>query len=319
LLEGIGSSFNEAGEIEWDREKAKGLHLCPDGRSRASLIPFGTKTSRPTPPGRKFLFTNSHWMRLLMRPGPGRAIVYFDYTAQEVHIAAALSGDPGLAESCTYTDPHMQMAIRLGLAPPEATADSHRPIRKIGKTLDLAMLYGGTARMINALTRVGRGRARDFYLRLRASFPVYYRWSDRFAYRGLSAAPIWSPLGWRFWPRFWKHGEEPDRTCRNFPIQSAAADIARVILIRALEARLAIIAVIHDAFVFECSVANVEKVKEVVAKILTETAIDIIGKPIPFDCKVTCYPDRFHDKDGAEDFDKLMRMLEKVEEDQKVT
>jgi hypothetical protein len=317
LLEGIGSSFDGAGEIVWG-DDAKGLHICPDGRSRASLIPFGAKTSRPTPRGRQFLFTNPHWMRFLMRPGEGRALLHFDYTAQEIHIAAARSRCPALSELCTHDDPHVQMAIDFGLAPPGSTQQSHRPQRKIGKVFGLAMLYGGTARMINALTKVGRGLARDFHLRLKAKFAVYYRWSDRFAHRGLCALPLYSPLGWRFWPRYWAPGEEPDRTCRNFPIQSAAADMARVVLIRALEARLAAVAVIHDAFVVECALADVEYVKEVFGEILTQAAIDIIGKPIPFTCEVTRHPHRYYDKDGVEDFEKLMSMLEKIEGIQRV-
>jgi hypothetical protein len=86
LLEGVSSSFDATGQIVWG-DDAKGLQICPDGRSRASLIPFATKTSRPAPGGRVFLFTNSHWMRFLMRPPKGRALLHFDYTAQETHIA----------------------------------------------------------------------------------------------------------------------------------------------------------------------------------------------------------------------------------------
>jgi hypothetical protein len=317
LLEGIGSSFDKAGEIAWG-DDAKGLHICPDGRSRASLIPFATKTSRPAPGGRKFLFTNSHWMRFLMRPSEGRAVLHFDYTAQEPHIAAARSHDPALMELCEHADPHVRMAIDFGLAPPGATQQTHRAARKVGKVFGLAVLYGGTARMINALTKVGRGLARDFHLRLKAKFAVYYQWSDRFAYLGLCAMPLYSPLGWRFWPRYWEPGEEPDRTCRNFPVQATAADMARLVLVRALEARLAVVAVIHDAFVVECAVADVERVKEVFGKILTEAAIDIIGKPIPFTCDVTCHPERSYDKDGAEDFEKLMSMLDEAERRQRV-
>jgi hypothetical protein len=50
LMEGIGSSFNEVGEIETGREKngddkAKGLRISKSGRNRAPLLPFGAKTS----------------------------------------------------------------------------------------------------------------------------------------------------------------------------------------------------------------------------------------------------------------------------------
>jgi hypothetical protein len=88
LLEGIGSSFNAAGEIEEDEDKAKGLQICPDGRSRAALMCFGTKTSRNAPKGSKFVGTCPAWMWSLVRPEPGRAIAILDYVA------------PGAAHCC---------------------------------------------------------------------------------------------------------------------------------------------------------------------------------------------------------------------------
>jgi hypothetical protein len=83
VLEGIGSSFNAAGGIEEDEDKAKGLHLCPDGRSRPSLMPFGAKTSRNAPRGRQFVGTNPAWVWFLVKPEPGRAVAILDYIAQE--------------------------------------------------------------------------------------------------------------------------------------------------------------------------------------------------------------------------------------------
>ena len=66
--------FNEAGEIEEDEDKAKGLLIGADGRNHAAVFPFGTKTSRNAPRGRAFLFTNPAWMRFLIRPEKGRAV-----------------------------------------------------------------------------------------------------------------------------------------------------------------------------------------------------------------------------------------------------
>jgi hypothetical protein len=114
-------------------------------------------------------------------------------------------------------------------------------------------------------------------------FPDFFRWSDVFAYRGLSGATMHSPLGWQFRPRRWKHGEPPDRTSRNFPVQSAAADIMRVASILAFEAGIAICAIIHDAFVIEAAVAvaDIEKVIAKMQAITEQASVIVIGTRVP--------------------------------------
>jgi DNA polymerase-1 len=190
LLEGIGSSFNEAGGIEENEELAKGLRINADGRNHANMLPFTAKTSRNAPPGRAFLFTNPKWMRYLIRPEKGRAIAFIDWVAQELRIAAARSRDPALLAVCERDDPYIELAITLGLAPHGATKKSHPAIRKIAKVLVLAMLYGGGSRMIAAKAKMGLAQAIDVLRRMRAMFPTFYAWSDTFAYRGLCTLPL---------------------------------------------------------------------------------------------------------------------------------
>jgi DNA polymerase-1 len=262
MLEGIGSSFNEAGEIEEDEDKAKGLRINADSRNHAAMFPFGAKTSRNAPRGRAFLFTNPVWMRSLIRPEKGRAIAFIDWVAQELRIAAARSRDPALLVVCACADPYIELAITLGLAPPGATKKSHPVIRKIAKVLVLAMLYGAGPRMIAAKAKMGLAQAIDVLRRQRATFPAFYAWSDNFAYRGLCAAPLWSPLGWRFWPQHWKDDDPPDRTCRNFPVQSGGGDCMRIAAIRALEAGIRICAIVHDEFVIEASDGDIDQTVE---------------------------------------------------------
>jgi DNA polymerase-1 len=200
LLEGIGSSFNQAGEIEEDESKSGGLLINANHRNHAAVFPFGAKTSRNAPRGRAFLFTNPHWMRFLIRPEKGRAIAYLDWIAQELRIAAARSDDPALSALSERADPYIELAITLDLAPQGATKKSHPTARKICKVLTLAMLYGAGPHMVATMANMSLAKANGLLRRQRATFPVFYAWSDNFAYRGLSAAPLWSPLGWRFWP-----------------------------------------------------------------------------------------------------------------------
>ena len=318
LLEGIGTSFNGAGGLEEEEDEVKGLLLGADSRNHAHLFPFGAKTSRNTPRGRAFLFTNPAWMRFLIRPGRGRAIAYLDWSAQELRIAAALSGDPVLQELCEREDPYIELAISVGLAPPGATKKTHPAERKIGKVMMLAMLYGAGAGLFVVKANMSRAQAIDLLRRQRAKFPAFYAWSDTHAYRGLCAAPLWSPLGWRFWPRYWKNNDPPDRTCRNFPVQSAAADVMRISTIRAFEEKIAICAIVHDAFLIEASDGNIVQASKAMEEIMTRATEDIVGVSIPVESHIMRYGDDWYDEDERADFDLLMKMLREIEHGRKV-
>ena len=120
---------------------------------------------------------------------------------------------------------------------------------------------------------------------------MFYAWSDNFAYRGLCAAPLWSPLGWRFWPQYWKDDDPPDRTCRNFPVQAAGADIMRIAAIRALEAGIRICAIVHDEFVIEARDDDIDQAAETMGEIMMKATEDIVGVSIPVDCYILRHPE----------------------------
>ena len=75
-----------------------GLTVGDDGRNRTGLWAFGSKTGRNQPSNAKFIFGPSVWLRGLIKPPPGHAIAYIDWSSQEVAIAAALSGDEAMME-----------------------------------------------------------------------------------------------------------------------------------------------------------------------------------------------------------------------------
>ena len=57
------------------------------------------------------------------------AVVYTDYTCQEIYIAAMLSQDPKMIEAINSGDPYMYFAKATGLAPPDATKYTHADLR----------------------------------------------------------------------------------------------------------------------------------------------------------------------------------------------
>jgi hypothetical protein len=72
------------------------LAVGSDGRNRTLLSAFASKTGRNQPSTSRFIFGPSTWIRYLIRPEPGRALAYLDWSMQEFGIAAALSGDKAM-------------------------------------------------------------------------------------------------------------------------------------------------------------------------------------------------------------------------------
>jgi DNA polymerase I len=97
--------------------KTFALVVGSDSRSRYSVFPFNTATGRCAPPSKQFLFQQSSWTRGFIAPPPGWALAYLDYSAAEILIAAALSGDQELLADYVTGDPYTNCAVRMRLAP----------------------------------------------------------------------------------------------------------------------------------------------------------------------------------------------------------
>ena len=89
--------------------RAAKLAIGPDGRNRVLLSPFGQKAGRNNPKSGPFLLGKSVWLRGLIKPEEGRAVAYCDWSAQEVHIAAVLSGDQAMLDVLATEDPYLQV------------------------------------------------------------------------------------------------------------------------------------------------------------------------------------------------------------------
>src|SRR5262249_10086676 len=129
------------------------LAVGSDGRNRVLLSAFGSRTGRNQPSNSKFIFGPSAWLRSLIRPAPGRAIAYIDWSQQELAIAAALSGDTRMQEAYQSGDFYLKFAKMAGAVPPDATKRSHASQREQFKVVSLGVLYGlsadGLARKLN--------------------------------------------------------------------------------------------------------------------------------------------------------------------------
>jgi DNA polymerase I len=309
-----------------DQLRTFDLPIGNDGRARAQLRAFGTKTSRNnTAKGGEFIFARNAVFRHLIQPPRGRALILVDYSAQELHIAARRSRDPKLIEivrahAVEGKDPYVQLAIAVGLAPEGATEESDPKIRGTGKIIQLAMLYGAGPGLVAQRTGMTLDQARAFLKRQRETFRRFFAWSDRKAMKAVTGQTLSTPLGWTI--RF-RHGtttRSPERTGRNFCIQGLAADMMRLLMIRLSEAGLATCAAIHDGFLIECADDQADAVHEIVKAAMDRSAIDLIGATIPIKSRIFRWPESYQEgkTDARELFEVIMKVVREAEQRTKI-
>ena len=76
------------------------------------------------------IFGPSVWLRGLIKPPPGHAVAYIDWSQQEFGIAAALSGDEAMMAAYRSGDPYLAFAKQAGAVPQDATKKTHGPTRE---------------------------------------------------------------------------------------------------------------------------------------------------------------------------------------------
>ena len=162
-----------------------GLAIGSDGRNRSLLSPYSTKTGRNAPSSTKFVFGASSWMRYLIKPAAGQAIAYMDYKSQEVAIVAALAGDQKLLETALEADPYLGFAIVAGLAPPEATKETHGELRQRLKRAVLGSNYGLTAEGLARQLQISTAQARMLLFAIEETYPQ----SHQMALRSIEPVP----------------------------------------------------------------------------------------------------------------------------------
>jgi DNA polymerase-1 len=101
---------------------------------------------------------------------------------------------------------------------------------------------------------------------------------------------------------------------RNFPIQSAGAEMMRLAHCLATENGIQVCAPIHDAFVIEAPLANLDREIERMRSYMAEASKVVLnGFEVFTDVKVIRYPDRYSSAKGQPMWNLVMRLLEEVE------
>jgi DNA polymerase-1 len=272
------------------------LAAGPDGRNRALLSAFGSVTSRNQPSNSKFIFGPAVWLRGLIKPPAGRGIAYIDWSAQEVWIAAKLSGDQALFDSVTSGDPYLDFARRAGLAPADATKTTHGTVRNLCKTCLLGVNYGMGARSLAFQVGASEIEARELLRRHAAAYPVYTEWAQHVVDTGMLGGRLSTVLGWTFYVGT----HTRSTTLRDFPMQANGAEMLRLACCLATEAGIDVCAPVHDALLIEAPDGELDgAVVATRAAMAQASALVLDGPEIGTDAAVVRYPDRYTDPRGT--------------------
>ena len=271
------------------------LAVGPDGRNRVLLSAFRAATGRNAPSTSKSIFGPAVWIRGLIRPESGRALAYIDWSAQEVWIAAQLSGDRALLDSVTSGDPYLAFAKRAGLAPADATKASHKAIRDICKTCLLGANYGMQARSLAYRAGVSDIEAQEILRRLGAAYPVYTEWAQQVVDAGLLGGRLSTVFGWQL-----HVGPKARATSlRNFPMQANGAEMLRLACCLATEQGISVCAPVHDALLVEAAASEIgDVITATKAAMARASGVVLDGLEVPADAEVVGWPARYADPSG---------------------
>jgi hypothetical protein len=285
-----------------------------DGRSRCWLAPFRSESGRNQPSNSRFVFGAPSWVRHLIKPPEGWGLAYLDWSAQEIAIAAGLSGDEHLIADYANGDIYLNLAIRLGLAPPDATKASHPEQRARCKIVMLATNYGQSEYGLAHTLGISREDASDLLAGLAQAYPQFKAWKQGVVNASARPRTFYTQLGWPWWSGLCTN----KRTVMNHPAQSNGSDMMRLAAIAAIEAGIEVCAPVHDAFLLAAPVDQLDQNIEAMISIMHKSGQRICGIPVRAACEtIVRWPDRFVPEKGQETWTRVQYILGEIRQTSK--
>lgn len=262
-----------------------------DGRVHTSLNQAATATGRLSS-------SNPNLMNIPIRTELGQRIrrafvagreghVLFsaDYSQIELRIAAHLSEDPNLLSAFEAgQDIHAATAAKVFRSPlGEVTPDQ----RRLAKIANFGSLYGQGEYGLSMQMGIPGDEAREFLREYWSTYAGLREWLDGVRNQAREEGLVVSPTGRRraipdLRSPNYQLRAAAERMAINFPIQSLAADIIKIAMVRLQreldETRLAgrMILQVHDELVFEIPEGEVDAFAELVPRVMV-TAYELQG------------------------------------------
>lgn len=285
------------------------LAVGSDGRNRALLSPFSTRPGRNAPSSKRFCFGPAVWIRALIKPCPGYALAYMDWSSEEFGIGAVLSGDCAMLEAYASGDPYLTFSKQVGAVPSNGTRETHGNIRDLFKTVCLGINYGMGPESLAA--RIGQpvAAARNLLQLHRENFRTFWKWSDGAVDHAMTRGSLETVYGWRIWA----NSDANPRSLRNYPLQGNGAEILRLACCLATERGVQVVAPVHDALLIESPLELVEQQVALTGEAMCEASRTVLqGFELRYDIKLIAYPNRFMDPRGETMWRTVCGILDKL-------
>jgi DNA polymerase I len=289
------------------------LAVGDDQRNRTLLSAFRARSSRNAPSNTKFIFGPSVWLRGLIKPPPGHAVAYVDWSQQEIGIAAALSEDQALQVAYRSGDCYLAFAKQAGAVPNDATKATHGAQRELFKQCMLAVQYGMEWQSLALRTAQPGIVARDLLRAHHQTYRRFWEWSDAAVDHAMLMGVIHTVFGWPL-----RIGERSNpRSLRNFPMQANAAEMLRVACCLATERGVEVCAPVHDAVLICAPLKQIEGDILTMRTAMAEASRFVLaGFELSTDVKVTRWPDRYMDPRGRQMWDRVCSLVAQAEPQQ---
>ena len=291
------------------------LAVGRDGRNRTLLSPFRARSSRNQPSNSKFIFGPSVWLRGLIKPPPGYAIAYVDYSQQEFGIAAALSGDTAMQAAYRSGDPYLAFAKQAGAVPQDGTKQTHPTQRELFKTCALGVQYGMEAETLALRIAQPPIVGRDLLRSHRETYRRFWDWSDAAVDQAMLVGVIHSVYGWPI-----RIGEQANpRSLRNFPMQANGADMLRISCSLATERGVEVCAPVHDAVLICAPLDRIDADIVTMRAAMAEASRYVLaGFEIGTDVRIIRWPSRYMDGRGRKMWHRVCGLVAAAEKEVRI-
>jgi hypothetical protein len=307
-------------QLKYARNKMRRVKLAvgKDSRNRTTLWPFSSKTSRSQPDAAKWIFSPSVWLRSLIKPEPGRAIAYIDWSSMEFQVAGVRSGCTQMIDLYNTGSPYIEFAKRVNEAPETATKKSHEPVHERYKSAILGAQYQMQYVTLSRKLGLPDFVAHEMLAQHRGMFNQYWTWIEDWIAHALNTGTMSTPLGWKCRTGITEFNE---RSIGNFAVQATSADILRVACIWAHRRGVRLLGSVHDALLIESSIDQIEAHVALVKEIMRRSARVVLNTTDPrhelrTDATIVRYPDRYSDKRGEKIWADVLELLEQYKQQQ---